>query len=147
MGIRSYMKNTAKANTNVKAWADWNSIRNSAGLIKRLVTDVQPDAPPQKHESFDAAAQHFGLSEADLKKRALSHNLTAIGFFVFTLVALSWAVYVLLHGNSLMSVFVSLCVAFLMGTYTVSQAVFAYRIKQRRLDCSIKEWFLHFFNK
>ena len=150
MGVRSYFKNTAKANTNVTAWSDWASVRKNAQFIKQLVADIKPKdkvtIDPAQKKTFDEAVAKFGLSEKDLTARMKSHFRLSLGCAVLTLAAFAWFCYLLWLGMFLSSI-VALSVAFLMGTYTVIENLYAYRIKQRRLDCTVREWFFHFIKK
>ncbi|MDP1573578.1 MAG: hypothetical protein Q8L78_01395 [Coxiellaceae bacterium] len=150
MGVRSYFKNTAKANSNVTAWTDWASVRKNAQFIKQLVTDIKPQdkvtIDPVAKKTFDSVVAELGLTEKDLIARRKAHFRLSFGCALLTVGAFVWACHLLLSGMFL-SAIVALAVAFLMGTYAVTENLYAYRIKQRKLDCTIHEWFAHFFKK
>lgn len=150
MGVRSYFKNTAKANTNVTAWTDWNTVSSNAKFIKTLVSDIKPKdkvtAEPIQKATFEEVVARFRLTDQDLKKRMSGHFWLSMGCALLALLAFAWFGYLLLHGLFTSSC-VALAVSFLMGTYAVTENLFWYRIKKRKLDCTFREWLLHFFGK
>lgn len=150
MGVRDYFKNTAKANTNVTAWTDWASVSKNAKFIKQLVSDIKPKdkvtTDPSQKKTFDEAVSMYGLTEKELTAQMKSHLRLSLGCGLLTLIAGYWFFHLLLMGMFLSSI-VALSLTFLMGTYAVTENIYAYRIKKRKLDCTIHEWFFHFLKK
>jgi len=72
--------------------------------------------------------------------------LISFGCFIFACFGLGWCAYLFTKGMW-MSSLVALSGAVLMLAYTAREGLVAYSIQQRRLNCTIKEWFLHFFRK
>ena len=149
MGVKSYVKNTFKANTNVKGWIGWNSVSSNAKLVKSLVNDIKPDkneATPKTQETFEQAVARLGLTDAQLQKQMRSHFLVALFCGTLGLFAFAWFVYLLIKAMFLSSL-IALSLSGLMLVYAGSEHFFYYRIKQRRLDCTVDEWISKLFSK
>lgn len=148
MGVRNYVKNTFKANTNVKGWTAWNLIKYNSKIVKGFVDDIKvdPNAPPAMKETFADAVRRFGLTDEELKKRMRSHYIIALGCGFLALLAFGWFVYLLVKLMFLSSL-VALSLSGLMAVYAFTEHFSYYRIKQRRLDCTVDEWVAHFFSR
>jgi intracellular multiplication protein IcmV len=151
MGVRNYVKNVFKANTNVGGWSDWSSIRSSAGFIKTLMDDVRvkPRTAEEAQilrQSFQAEVDRLGLTKAELLARQKTHFRIALMCFCLMAGAFGWFCHLFITGM-IMSSLVALSVSILMGVYAVSQNFYSYRIKQERLNCTIGESLRSFFKK
>src|SRR3990167_7017349 len=133
MGLRRYVKNTVKDNSNVKGWSSWDDIKSNAKTIHGFVADLKPadqDLPPVQ-TTFEQMVRQQGLTEADLRSRMKS-NLLVTGFCVLLcLFAMGWMIFLLIK-----SMFLSALVAFSLGAlmlaYAVQSYFFYFQIKQRR---------------
>jgi len=146
MGIQSYLKNTAKANTNVKAWSGWDSIKANGKIVGAMAKDLKT---PNREASasigtFEETMQKFGLTEADLRQRMRSHLYLAIICAVLGLGAFGWMIHLLIKGMFL-SGMVSLALSFMMFAYAFSEHFNYFKIKNKKLDCTLKEWYSEFF--
>lgn len=150
MGVRSYFKNTVKANTDIKSWTGWSLVKGNANYVKTLIADIKSpkESVPQIPEkrTFEEVMQDNGLTEKDLKTRKYNYFIVSIFCACFTVGALYWTFHLVMKGM-IMSGIVSLSVAFLMGTYAATQNFYYYCIQQRKLTCTFREWLLHFFRK
>lgn len=149
MGLRSYIKNTAKTNTNVTGWMGWDLVRTNAKFVKQLIDDIRPpkeasDQSQQAQATFEASMAQYGVTQEMLVKRRKTHLLISTGCFIFACFGLGWCAYLFFKGM-FMSSLVALSAAVLMLVYTATEGLSAYMIQQRRLNCTIKEWVLHFF--
>lgn len=150
MGVRSYVKNTFKANTDAKNWAAWDSIRSNARTVKNIVSDINgsgrdPSGVPQK-ETFDEAVKRFGLTEAELQVRMKNHYRVAVICAILGLFSLVWVIPLFIKALYL-STIVALALSMLMFAYAFSEHFLYFRMKERRLDCTVDEWASSFFKK
>lgn len=146
MGIRDYIKNTVKANTNVKGWSGWDVVKNNAGVVASLAEDLKAPknntAPLQV--TFEEAMKKYGLTEADVKKNMKYHFLTAWLCFGLSVAAFLWTFHLLWKGMFL-SGLVSLSLSALMASYGFREHFFYFEMKQRKLNCTVSEWLSNFF--
>lgn len=142
MIIVDYIKRTFSNNTNVRGWTSWESIKENGKVVADLAKGVNPetDAPNYEAANFKEAMKHYGLTEADLKKRMRTHFLVAITCALLGLVALVWGGY-LLSKTMFLSTLVALALAALMFVYAFREHLFYTKIKERRLNITVKEWF------
>lgn len=145
MIIIDYIKRTVSNNTNVKGWMSWDSIKENGRVVGELAKGMDPDehASGYKADNFEEAMKHYGLTEADLKKRMRSHYMVAIVCALLALIALGWAVFLFIKAMYL-SVLVALALSALMFVYAFREHLFYFKIRERRLNVSAKEWFNHF---
>lgn len=147
MGIRSFIKNTVKTNTNVKSWSAWNTIKENANVVKGFANDIKvPDAiNPGVKVTFEDAMKKYGVSESDLASRMKSHFTVAIFCGLLGLAALIWTIY-LLTKLMFLSSLVGIALSLLMFSYGFREHFYYYQIKQRRLNCTVKEWLSGFLS-
>ena len=149
MGVRNFVKRTAKDNTNVKGWTAWDAIYHNAkiigGFAKSLKSTPEMDAPPVS-ETFEQAVARFNLTEAQLKSKMRTHWSLAILCFIFGCGGFLWSVYLLWDGLFL-STLVSFSLTALMLSYGYYEHISYYRIKKRKLDFTFSEWLSHFFRR
>lgn len=150
VGVRSYFKNTFKANTNVKGWLGWDLVKHNAQYVKTLVKEMKPGEesliPPSEQHTFDQAMQAAGITEKELTSRIRNHFFVSIFSAVLAVGAFFWAFHLFLNGM-ILSGMVSLSVTFLMGTYAVTENLYRYRLKHRKLKCTIRDSLIGLFKK
>lgn len=141
MGFRSYVKNTVKANTNVKSWTNWDLLKDNAQIVKNFAQDLKApnESIPVRSQSFEEAMQTYGLTENDIKKRMRTNFLTAVFCVVLSLASFSWMFHLIYKGLFLSAV-VSLSLSALMAAYGFREHFFYFQMKKRKLNCTVKEW-------
>lgn len=146
MGIRSYFKNTAKNNLNVKGWASWDSIKKGGQVVGELVKDFKVPTNGIVKRNFADAVREYGLSEHDIELRMRSSLRVSIFCAVLGLAAFCWMILLLIKAMFLSSI-VALALAVLMFAYGFREHFHYFEMKQKRLDCTVKEWFLSLFSR
>jgi len=146
MGIRSYFKNTAKDNLNVKGWASWDSIKKGGQVVGDLVKDLKAPTSVAAKRNFADVVREYGLSENDLQLRMKSCLRTAAFCAILGLAALCWMIFLLTKGMFFSGV-AAFSVGILMFAYAFREHFHYFEIKQRRLDCTVKEWFVSLFSR
>lgn len=148
MGFRSYVKNTIKDNTNVKGWSSWNSIKNNAKVVYGFAEGLKPrvqDTLPVK-VTFEQMVQQYGLSEKDIRSRMRTHLGVAVFCLLLGFIAIGW-MFFLLTKFMFLSALVSFSLGALMFAYAFREHFFYFQLKQKRLNCTLTEWFSNFFSK
>lgn len=131
---------------NPRVWSDWDRSKSVTKffleMIERFFT--LRGKPKRKTESFDRTASKFNLDEKHLETKALglkrlSYSLIGVATFLFF-----YCIYQLMFGSfktaiiSLVEMGIALVLAFRYHFWH-------YQIKQRKLGCSVKEWFKNSF--
>ncbi len=96
--------------------------------------------------SFEDCMQHYNISEADLKKRIKNANYTVsfcMGLSLLTLVSL---VYQCMQ-HSISGAVLSLTLALLLWAMAFREHYNLFQMRERKLGCTVKEWFNSLFKK
>lgn len=135
-----FIKNTVKDNTNMKGWVGWNAIKNNTSTIAEFIKDKNMvGATSSKKMTFDEAMQHYGLSDKDIQDRMKSRLRSAILCFSLGLIAFGWMFFLLFKGLFL-SCLVALALSGLMFSYAFREHFYYFKMKQKKLDCTFREW-------
>lgn len=147
MGFRSYVKNTVKANTNVKGWTGWDVVKNNANVIKNFADDLKaPETRvPPVQITFEEAMKKYGLTESDVQRSMRNHFITACVCLVLCLAAFLWTFHLLWKGM-ILSGLVSLSLSALMGAYGFSEHFYYFQMKRRKLNVTLSEWASNFLS-
>lgn len=148
MGFRSYIKNTVKANTNVKGWSGWDTVKKNATVVKTFVDDLKvPETDASSVQlTFEAAMKKYGMTEADVAKGMKARLQSAWICLAFSIAALVWMVYLFYIGMFL-SGLVSLSLSALMAAYGFREHFYYFQMKRRKLNCTINEWASSFLKR
>lgn len=149
MAVKEYVKRIWRNNSNINDWAGWNAIKGNAETIGSIVKGMgkEDQGEEVKINSFQDAVKFYGLTEADLKKRMKSHLYTAIFSLVLGVAALVWTLHLLIIKAMFLSSMVSLGLTVLMLSYAFREHFFYYKIKEKRLNCTVSQWLQGFFSK
>jgi intracellular multiplication protein IcmV len=145
MGFRNYVKKTVKTNTNVKGWTGWDAVKGNAEIVKNFAQGLKTpvaSAPPVQLD-FNETMKKYGWTEADVRSRMRMSLIVAIVCVVLSLFAFLWVFHMLLKGFFL-SALASLALSALMLAYGFREHFLYFQLKQRRLNCTVKEWFSGF---
>lgn len=145
MGVRSYVKNTMKSNINVKAWTSWDTVKANTKTIGDITKDLKaPDVrAPRKAETFETVVNKLGLSEVDVHARMRSHFFVAVVCTLLGMVSFFWMIFLFTKGMYL-SGLMAFSVSILMFAYAFSEHFKYFQMKQKKLNCTFKEWFSGF---
>ncbi|MFI4918342.1 MAG: type IVB secretion system protein IcmV [Legionellales bacterium] len=125
---------------NIRAWADWDRMKSFTLYlgygVKRLLVPENPTAT----ESFDAAMERLGISDADLliKQKAL-FRLSTLMLFLAGLI-LIYAGYHLFYG-AFKAAIVSFVVMLIALVLAFRYHFWYYQMKTRKLGCTFNQWY------
>lgn len=144
MGIGNYFKNTVKDNVNVKGWSAWNTIKENGKTIDGIIKDVKVDlTKPVQKTTFADVVKKAGLSENDIIARMKSYYRVALICALLGLGSLCWG-FNLLFKSMFLSSLMAFSLSALMFAYAFREHFYYFQLKQRRLDCTVTEWFSSF---
>lgn len=142
MGI---FKSTKKAagkiiDVRVDKWISWDYLKETTGHFKAILFDIAIPKKATHLESFEEAMSRLGLSEKDLEARKNEFTKLFYFFLVLSLGVFAYALYLSLKGT-LVSSLITFCLAFYALTQAFQFHFWLFQIKNRKLGCSVKEWF------
>lgn len=127
---------------NIRKWSDWDRMKS---MTRNLAISIKKFFIPQKikhKESFAVAKKRLNLSNQDVIKR--QNGLFRLALLMLSISALLfiYASYNFYYTNYMCG-FLSLIVMSIALTLAFRYHFWYFQIKNRRLGCSIKEWFTH----
>lgn len=142
MGIRKSVSSGLSKVFSPTQWMGYDSLRQNGFLIGRIFRRAMGQDKKQKLSglSFAQCMAHFNLLEADIQKKM--KNMLQIVYFCLILAGLCfmYAMYLLISAK-IMPGFVTLILMFVMLSYAFREHFNYFQMRQRRLGCTIKQWF------
>lgn len=127
---------------NWKDWSDFNRTASSSKYLYKIIRTIFRFTPPdgERAEAFTTAVERLGLEEKALKEKqstllrlSIVMLCTAVGLF-------GYCVYQIIIGHAL-SFMVSLSLTGVALCLWFRYHFWYFQIKERKLGCTIKEWF------
>lgn len=142
MGLKNVVKKGLFSGLNVKRWAGVDQIKQNGVIIGRLFTNVfcYRTNKNSVKESFEECMRRFNMTEEDLQKR-MKASVKIVTFCLIGAILIFIYMIYLITLHQLLSGFVCLTLTFLLLAYAFREHFNLYQMKQRRLGCSVREWF------
>lgn len=141
MGVKKIVKKGLFSGLNPMRWIGYEQIATNAKTIKNIASGLaKPNKNAYQPTSFEDALQHYGLTEADLKKRMKNSfrlSLVCLGLSVLMIIYMVIMFKRHLPLAGIMCVMLTL----LLWAYSFREHFNYFQMKQRRLGCTFKEWF------
>jgi intracellular multiplication protein IcmV len=128
-----------KPAVNVKAWMGWDIIKSSSIYVYNLGKSLVVPQKAESSESFEEALARLNLTEADLKTRQQEFMQLFVIYAAIGVAIILYCLY-LFYTLSFMGGLLSLVVASLSFALAFRYHFWVFQIKQRKLGCSVQEW-------
>ena len=125
---------------NVRLWFDWDRMKSYSQYIATGARGVFVPQQSTKSESFEAAKKRLNLTDEDLLIRQKGLLRVSILMVICAAFVFAYSIYHLYY-YSIKGGLVSLVVMFLALTLAFRYHFWYFQIKERKLGCSINEWF------
>jgi intracellular multiplication protein IcmV len=125
---------------NVRAWFDWERLKS---FTRYLVNGVKKFFVPQKTtdtETFEAAKKRLNLTDKDLLARQKGLLRVSLLMAFFAILLFIYSMYHFYYFNIKGGV-LSLVVMLIAGVLAFRYNFWYFQIKERKLGCSIREWY------
>jgi len=124
----------------IRYWSDSDRVKGFFHYICEMFKRLFVVRPKQEKESFEVVKTRLNLTdEALLKKQRALFRLSLL-MVVFAVLMLCSTVYQCFHGT-VTAIFLSLVVSLLAGTFAFRYHFWYFQIRQKKLGCSLGEWF------
>ncbi|OGT62737.1 MAG: hypothetical protein A3I77_05610 [Gammaproteobacteria bacterium RIFCSPLOWO2_02_FULL_42_14] len=107
---------------------------------------LKPQAVTLEQETFEEAVRRYQLTEAQLQHRMNSYYRVAILCAILAVAALTWMVFLFVKAMIFPGI-AALSLALLMFAYSFSEHFRYFLIRERRLGCTMSEWFFSLFGR
>ncbi len=140
MAIKDIFKISRKTFFDPTAWLGWNELSSYNRVIgSTLKTTFTPDET-RRTESFEQALQRLRVTDAELQETAKRYRLYALLFLMLTLGSLLVGFYYLFAYKTFAGWVLATLMALLFGTQAFRFDFWYFQIKQRKLGCTVDEW-------
>ena len=140
MGLFSGIgKATGKA-FNVRAWVDYDRVKESSRGLSRMIKSLFVPKRAQQSETFEQAVQRLNLTEQDIKAKQRELYWLSMLMFAITLGVLGYFIYHITNLHIFGAV-VSIAAMAVSTSMAVRYHFYYFQTKQRKLGCSLKQWF------
>jgi len=140
MKITGMLWKVAKPFVDVKTWIGYAQLKEMSNGVGETVKRLFIPQKAEHEETFEAAMQRFNLTEEALKQRIQAFTLLSI---FWLLLALGLCVYGahLIGQRSFHGFFACVGLALICFAQSFYYHFWRFQMKQRRLGCTIQEWF------
>lgn len=125
----------------VPGWIGWDGITRHTDSLRQTAKKIFIPMPPETIETFEEATIRLNLTAEDIEKRSVSLRRLRCIFLGFSALIFGYACYELWTASVWLG-----CVIFAITGIPLAQAFrydfWYFQIKNRKLGCSLKEWFL-----
>lgn len=141
MGLWTGVKKVAKPFVDVSSWANVNQIKTFGGAIVDMGKSLFIPQQPLHEETFEEAARRLRLTEKDIKDREQQFRYLTIVFSIISLSLLGYFISLIIMHGSIFAKIVTFVLFLIVLAKLFSYHFWLYQTKQRRLGCTLREWF------
>lgn len=136
---------------NPKQWLGVNNLKQqTAQLSQTFKSSILLKDKEHTHHyqptSFEDCLKHYHLSEDDLKTKMRNSLWTVYFCLGLSVGTLSYMFYQIKH-HMILSAFMCVTLTFLLWVMALREHFYLFQMRQRRLGCTLKEWFGSLFKK
>lgn len=140
MAFRQIFKVSRKTFINLRAWADYDSFKDSNRTILDILKSLFITPAPQREETFEQSMQRLGLSESDVLQAQRNYYIYAIIFAVIGAVVILFGFYLLFFHRTFQGWLLAMAASALFLAQAFRYHFWYFQIKHRKLGCTFEEW-------
>jgi len=140
MGFFQRAKKTVKPFVDIPRWIDAKALIQNGKTIAELTQRIFIPTKATHIETFEEAMRRFNLTEENIQQRIKQFKLYVGIFFGSALLLFGYLIYLLIV-SAYMAFFATLGLMLLMLGQAFRYHFWVYQMTQRRLGCSLSEWF------
>ncbi|MBS0352107.1 MAG: type IVB secretion system protein IcmV [Proteobacteria bacterium] len=145
MGAIKVTKKVLAMGWNFSRWVGIGELKKNTQMIKNMAArnlSAKAKNADFKAENFEQLMKHYQMTEADLKKRVHSCNQIMIFCSLFSVLTIAYTIFIFQH-HLYLGGLVGILMTLLLWAYVFREHYTKFQIQQRRLKCTIQEWFAH----
>lgn len=150
MGVKKVLKRGLFSAFNFKNMLGFESLKQQTkavkGLAKSAYTIDSDEDAEFKPATFQECLKHYGVSEAQLQKRMRTALMTTYFCLALSVGTIGYGIFQLTN-HFMSGVLMCGVLTLILWTMAFREHFNWFRMSQRRLTCTVKEWFLSFFKK
>lgn len=144
MGFFSGVKRFFKPFVDISSWGSFNQLKKQTDDIKGIAEKLFTTNTAKRHETFEEALARLNLTENDIQQRIIELKRLTLIFVLFIIMLMGYLIYLILHQAWIGSVACT-GIIFAIAGQTFRYHFWLFQIKQRRLGCTLQDWFYNLF--
>lgn len=143
MGFFSGAKNLGSYvfNFRVSKWLDYDMLKRSTTKIVDITRATFSPEQAERTETFEQAMERLNLTEAELQQRLTEFSRLLVVYLIIAALIFSYSVWIAFSYKNIMGFFMGFCITLFALTHAFRYHFWIYQIKNRKLGCSLREWF------
>lgn len=148
MGVKKILKRGLFGAFNFKNMLGFETLKQQTGSVKDIVKSAYKHADSDEHKptTFEDSLKHYGITEEKLQLRMRNALWTVYFCLALSVGTFGYGIYQLLNhfftGGLMCSV-----LTLILWTMAFREHFNWFQMQQRRLGCTVKEWFLSLIHK
>lgn len=144
MGFFSRVKDASGyiVNFKVNKWFGIDQVKDSSKNFLNLGRSVFIPQQSDHVETFEQAMQRLNITEAELKQRQKEFTRLMIVYLLISIAIFCYSIYIVVEHKNLMGFMMGFAVTLYSLTYVFRYHFWIYQIKNKKLGCTLREWFL-----
>ncbi|MGB6976554.1 MAG: type IVB secretion system protein IcmV [Gammaproteobacteria bacterium] len=134
----------AKPLVNFPRWMDLRSVSTTAKDIGKMAKGLFVPQQATRQETFEEAVKRLHLTEENIQERMKTLLRLTLVYCLIAVALGTYTGYLLVNGR-ILAALLSFTLTFLSLAFAFREHFWYYQMKQRRLGCGIKEWFIAIF--
>jgi intracellular multiplication protein IcmV len=146
--MKHFLRKVIQLTINIPRWVDYAYWKQLGRYFRKLTRTrfVALTPPVTRETTFAEVMQDMQLAESDLVQRYQYFRRLAVFWIILWGLTVAYGCYLIINGVGL-GVVVVLILSLLMLSQAFQYHFWAFQIIQRRLNCSLQEWWQFTFNQ
>ena len=140
MAVRDVFKISRKTFVNPRGWLGYDTLKAQTQTIWSILTSMTTPAKATRVETFEQAMQRLNLTEVDVKATITAYRCYALGFFIFSLLALAYSFYLLFRYGTYTGWLLGMAVTALFASQAFKFDFWAFQMRRRQLGATFSDW-------
>jgi len=151
MGFKRVIKKSFSEGFSFKKWVGVDSLKTDTKMLRNIFKGVfkksRSPSSEAKSQSFEDAMRKYGVDEAELKTRMRNAKAIVAFCLLAAVIVFGYFLYFVAFFSQYLSGFVCLTLMALLIAYAFREHFNLFQMRQRRLGCTVQEWFNATFRK
>lgn len=140
MPVKDIFKISRKTFFNPTGWLGYNLISSQFRWTKDVIKELFTPARSLREETFEQALIRLNLTEEELQERAKIYLIYALIFLSLGACTFAYSFFLLFYHGTFSGWILAMGVTALFLVQAVRFDFWRFQIKQRRLGCTLHEW-------
>jgi len=129
-------------NFKVTSWLGMQQIKDSTNSVKDFGRTIFIPEQAEHKETFEEALIRLNITAEQLEQRRKEFTRLMIIYILIATAILCYSVFIVVYYKNIMGFIMGFAISLYALTYAFRYHFWIYQIKNKKLGCTIKDWFL-----